>query len=71
MAIRCRASEDMLDALAGYRWPGNVREPQNVSERTVIMTPAAVTGCRPLSNNFVTGPPHLAPHGVLPILPRV
>jgi formate hydrogenlyase transcriptional activator len=29
----------VLDALARYPWPGNVREPQNVSERAVILSP--------------------------------
>jgi formate hydrogenlyase transcriptional activator len=36
---------DVLDALAGYPWPGNVQELQNVIERAVILTPATVTEC--------------------------
>ena len=36
---------DVLDALAGYPWPGDLRGLQNVIERAVILTPAAVTEC--------------------------
>src|ERR1700758_420874 len=28
-----------MDALCRYRWPGNIRELQNVIERTVIISP--------------------------------
>jgi formate hydrogenlyase transcriptional activator len=31
-----------LDALAGYDWPGNIRELQNVIERSVILTKGSV-----------------------------
>lgn len=30
---------DALDVLAGYEWPGNIRELQNTVERILIMTP--------------------------------
>ena len=34
--------EDVMDALAGHHWPGNIRELQNFIERTVIMTTGTV-----------------------------
>ena len=30
---RARVSSEALDALTGYRWPGNIRELQNVVEQ--------------------------------------
>ena len=29
----------VMDALVRYRWPGNIREMQNVIERAVILSP--------------------------------
>jgi formate hydrogenlyase transcriptional activator len=37
-----RISNDLLDTLQGYEWPGNIRELQNVIERAVIMTAGSV-----------------------------
>jgi DNA-binding NtrC family response regulator len=34
-------SEDAWDALAAYRWPGNVRQLQNAVERAAVLTGAA------------------------------
>ena len=33
-----RISEDSMDALKAYRWPGNIRELQNFIERAVVLT---------------------------------
>jgi two-component system nitrogen regulation response regulator NtrX len=33
-------SDDALDALVRYTWPGNIRELRNLVERVVIMNPA-------------------------------
>jgi DNA-binding NtrC family response regulator len=32
-------SEEVMDALRHYDWPGNIRELQNVVERAVILSP--------------------------------
>jgi PAS domain S-box-containing protein len=46
--IEYRFSEEALNALISYSWPGNVREMKNCIERAVV-----------LSNNEVIGPEHL------------
>ena len=33
---------EVMDVLAGYSWPGNIRELQNFIERSVILTPGSV-----------------------------
>src|SRR5262249_58056095 len=33
---------ETMDALVRYRWPGNIREMQNLVERAVILSPGAV-----------------------------
>ena len=33
---------ETMDALVRYRWPGNIRELQNLVERAVILTPGSV-----------------------------
>lgn len=35
-------SDDFMAALEQHSWPGNVREPQNFIERSVILSPGAV-----------------------------
>ena len=35
-------SQDTMDALSRYSWPGNIRELQNVIERAVVLCPGAV-----------------------------
>jgi transcriptional regulator with GAF, ATPase, and Fis domain len=37
--IRTQFTADALDALVGYRWPGNARDLRNVVERTCILYP--------------------------------
>jgi two-component system response regulator AtoC len=37
-------SDDAVAALAGERWPGNVRQLQNLVERLVVLTPGKVIG---------------------------
>jgi formate hydrogenlyase transcriptional activator len=37
-----RIPEDALDALCRYGWPGNIRELQNIIERSVVQTPGEV-----------------------------
>jgi transcriptional regulator with GAF, ATPase, and Fis domain len=38
----CSISRRTLDRLTAYRWPGNIRELQNVIERSVILSESAV-----------------------------
>ena len=35
-------SQDAMDALSRYEWPGNIRELQNVIERAVVLSPGPV-----------------------------
>ena len=45
-----------LEALAGYRWPGNIRELENTMERAVVL-------CRDESIDVSALPPHMQPEG--------
>ncbi len=38
---------EVMDALAAYDWPGNIRELQNVIERSVILSPGSVLRVAP------------------------
>lgn len=41
--IRKNFSDNVLEQIQRYQWPGNVREIRNFVERMVVMTPAATT----------------------------
>jgi len=47
-----RASEDALEILHQYSWPGNIRELQNVIERALILAEGDVIQPRDLPNNM-------------------
>jgi len=49
-------TEDAVDFLASYRWPGNIRELRNLMERVVILGSRAVVSARDL-REFLHGPP--------------
>jgi formate hydrogenlyase transcriptional activator len=51
-------SEDVMEALKRYSWPGNIRELQNFIERAVILSPGSVL-CAPLGDlkGFTDSPP--------------
>ena len=46
-------SEDVLDILTDYQWPGNVREIKNVIERAVVLTQGRVITQKDLPENIV------------------
>ncbi len=45
-------SEDVLDILTDYQWPGNVREIKNVIERAVVLTQDRVITQKDLPQNI-------------------
>lgn len=45
-------SEDVLDILTNYQWPGNVREIKNVIERAVVLTQDRIITQKDLSENI-------------------
>jgi len=59
-----RLAPEALQALAMYRWPGNVRQLQNVVRRTVMFTPREIIEASDLV--FPAGPP---PPSLLPLTP--
>jgi DNA-binding NtrC family response regulator len=48
-------SDDALQALGRYRWPGNVREMQNVIERAVLLGKNSVIGVEDLPASVAAG----------------
>ncbi|MBB6480332.1 sigma 54-interacting transcriptional regulator [Spirochaeta isovalerica] len=60
----CRSAEDKL---LGYKWPGNIRELENVMERAVLMADDEIT-CEdiylPTDRNLNPSSPALSPEGV-------
>ena len=57
-----KISDDALQALIRYRWPGNIRELENVLERAVIVATSEVLSLRDLPAD-VGGPGEPAPPG--------
>ncbi len=51
-----RVAPDALDALAAYRWPGNIRELGNLVERLAILKPDGVIELSDLPERIVNGP---------------
>ena len=50
-----------LDVLSAYRWPGNVRQLENVVERAVVLCPGEVVDLDLLPNEVLTPQPSQAP----------
>jgi DNA-binding NtrC family response regulator len=50
-------SQAALDRLLGYRWPGNIRELQNVIERAVILSEEGVVTIPELGRGALRAPP--------------
>src|ERR1700691_1045353 len=48
-----RVSNDSMDALKRYPWPGNIRELQNFAERAVILTSGDVLELPPLPSHIL------------------
>ncbi len=57
-----RISDEALQALVRYRWPGNIRELENVLERAVIVATSELLTVRDLPGD-VGGPAEVAPPG--------
>jgi DNA-binding NtrC family response regulator len=52
-----RIEEDALSALAGYSWPGNIRELENVLERTILFADRPVIRAADLPPSLRNRPP--------------
>src|SRR5690606_29889396 len=48
-----RVNEDAMALLAGYNWPGNIRELQNVVERAVLLSDGQTIGPAQLPREVV------------------
>lgn len=67
----CALSSEVLDALSGYPWPGNIRELENAIERAVILAegqPRIELGDLPPEVRGTAPPPRIDSTGEEPIL---
>ena len=59
---RLRLTEDAVELLSAYDWPGNMRELQNVIERAVILSQRGVLRIDLVLGDSVSTPPVVSPH---------
>ncbi|WP_321391893.1 sigma-54 dependent transcriptional regulator [uncultured Desulfuromusa sp.] len=66
-----RIETEAIQALETYDWPGNVREMENIIERTIALTESLVIRCEDLPSNIcktlpstAIGPPQITSRGV-------
>ena len=57
-----RVHDDAMAALRRHRWPGNIRELENVIERAVIMADGELIRIQDLPADLVGGPPEEIEH---------
>ncbi|RMF80289.1 MAG: sigma-54-dependent Fis family transcriptional regulator [Nitrospirae bacterium] len=57
---RCRFTEEAIQALSNYPYPGNVRELENLVERLVVLADDPVIGVEELPPKIRNTPPHAA-----------
>ena len=50
-------SEQAIDALCAYRWPGNIRELRNTLESAIVMSPNNIIEARHLPREIFSTPP--------------
>lgn len=50
-------SQEVLDQVRRYDWPGNVREIRNFVERMVVMTPSSTTEINSIPSGLLSGEP--------------
>jgi DNA-binding NtrC family response regulator len=55
-------SQDLLDRLSDYTWPGNIRELENLVERMVILRRSDVLSVRDIPRDFGTQPVRFTEH---------
>ena len=51
---------DVIQAMEAYDWPGNVREMENIIERTIALTDGLVLGCDDLPSDICDSLPNAA-----------
>ncbi|MEA3363955.1 MAG: sigma-54 dependent transcriptional regulator [Thermodesulfobacteriota bacterium] len=51
---------DAMEAMEAYNWPGNVREMENIIERTIALTDSVNIGCEDLPPDIVKSLPNSA-----------
>lgn len=56
-----RISDEAMDALLAYDWPGNIRELQNVIERSLILAPGDTLNVEVLVNSVISSATAAAP----------
>jgi DNA-binding NtrC family response regulator len=65
-----RFSAEAMARLVGSEWPGNVRELENVVERAVLLSPAAVVSEECVVGTYVSRAPAALPAPVVALVPR-
>jgi Nif-specific regulatory protein len=66
-----RLSREVMDFLAQYQWPGNVREMQNLIERLVIMADRSQVQFTDLPSFVAAEPEDNGPHHFAPQTPQI